>query len=161
MPNDAYIALGSNLGDRESSIHGALDALDACADIDLIASSTIIETDPVGPSGQGAYLNAAAHVRTTCSARALLEMLLGIEQDFGRDRSKEQRWGPRTLDLDLLIYVDQVIDEPGLCIPHPRLHERDFVLIPLAEIAPDIHVPVHEKTPRAMLEALTGQGPMS
>lgn len=161
MLNDAYIALGSNLGDRESSIRGALDALDAHKDIDLVASSTIIETDPVGPPGQGPYLNAAACIRTAYSARRLLDTLLSIEQCHGRNRRAEQRWGPRTLDLDLLIYADQVIDEPGLCIPHPRLHEREFVLIPLAEIAPAIHVPLHEKTPRAMLEALTGHGPMN
>lgn len=153
---DAYIALGSNLGDRASNIRGALKAIGTIEGTRLVKSSSIIETEPVGPEGQGPYLNAAAHVRTSRSPRELLEELLSIEQDFGRDRSREKRWGPRTLDLDLLIYADLIITEPGLCIPHPRLHERDFVLIPLVEVAPEVQVPGHEKTPRAMLEALVG-----
>lgn len=157
MISDAYIALGSNLGDRASNIQGALDSISELKGMELVRASTVIETAPVGPDGQGPYLNAAAHIRTGLRARSLLKELLLIEQRFGRDRAKEQRWGPRTLDLDLLIYGNLSIDEPGLCIPHPRLHERDFVLIPLAEIAPDLVVPVHMKTPQAMLGALTGQ----
>jgi 2-amino-4-hydroxy-6-hydroxymethyldihydropteridine diphosphokinase len=157
MPFDAYIALGSNLGDRGSNIRGGVAALGDLDDTELVGSSSVIETEPVGPSGQDPYLNAVAHIRTDLRPRGLLDALLQIEHCFGRDRSHEQRWGPRTLDLDLLIYADQVIDQPGLCVPHPRMHERDFVLIPLAEIAPDLVVPVHKKTPRAMLGALTDQ----
>jgi 2-amino-4-hydroxy-6-hydroxymethyldihydropteridine diphosphokinase len=156
MLETAYIALGSNLGDRSSNIRGALDAFKDHPGIELVVCSSVIETDPVGPEGQGPYLNAVACVRTGLEPRDLLDALLAIEQCYGRDRACEQRWGPRTLDLDLLIYADRVIDEPGLSIPHPRLHERDFVLIPLAEIAPEIMVPIHEKTPRDMLGALRG-----
>ncbi len=156
MLETAYIALGSNLGDRSSNILGALDAFRAHPGIELVVCSSIIETDPVGPEGQGPYLNAVACVRTELNPRDLLDAFLAIEQQFGRDRANEQRWGPRTLDLDLLIYANRVIDEPGLSVPHPRLHERDFVLIPLAEIAPEIMVPMHEKTPRDMLGVLRG-----
>lgn len=154
MTHDAYIALGSNLGDRAASLRGALEALDADPRIELVAASAPIETDPVGPGDQGPYLNAAAHLRTPLGPAELLAIMLTIEQRFGRDRASEQRWGARTLDLDLLVFGDRVIDEDALCVPHPRMHERDFVLIPLAEIAPDVLIPLHEKTPRDMLGAL-------
>ncbi len=154
MRRDAYIALGSNLGDREANIAGAIDAIAALPETQLVRSSTIIETDPVGPSGQGAYLNGAAWVRTLLEPRALLDALLTIESRFGRDRSREERWGPRTLDLDVLVYADRVIDEPGLSVPHPRLHERAFVLIPLCELAPDLVIPGRKETPREMLGEL-------
>jgi 2-amino-4-hydroxy-6-hydroxymethyldihydropteridine diphosphokinase len=154
MVHDAYIALGSNLGDRAVNIRGALEAIGALRETQLVASSSIIETQPVGPAGQGPYLNGAAHVRTDLSARELLDALLEIEAQFGRDRSCEQRWGARTLDLDVLIFADQVIDEPGLRVPHPRMHERLFVLLPLCEIAPEIEIPGRKETPRVLLEAL-------
>lgn len=131
----AAIALGSNLGDRRANILGAVDALAHAAGVRLLAVSSIHETSPVGPVPQGPYLNAAATLRTTLAPRALLDLLLGIERAFGRDRAREQRWGPRTLDLDLLLYAERIVDEPGLTIPHPRMHERLFVLEPLAEIA--------------------------
>jgi 2-amino-4-hydroxy-6-hydroxymethyldihydropteridine diphosphokinase len=137
----AAIALGSNLGDRHAHIQFALDQLHRLAQTRLTAHSTILETAPVGPVDQGPYLNAAALVETTLSARDLLDALLSVERLRGRDRSLEQRWGPRTLDLDLLLYGGQTISEPGLTIPHPRLHERLFVLEPLAQIAPDLVVP--------------------
>ena len=152
----AYIAIGSNLGDRTRTIQSAIDSVAALDQTELVRVSSIIETEPVGPDGQGAYLNGVLCVVTEMNARALLDALLEIEREHGRDRDREQRWGARTLDLDLLVFGDQVLDEPGLCVPHPRLHERSFVLIPLSEIAPDLSIPEHEKTPRAMLEALSG-----
>jgi len=156
MEVNAYIAIGSNLGDRSQTIERALNAIGSHPTIEIITRSTIIETAPVGDIEQGAYLNGVIQVRTTESPRELLDALLGIESAFGRERDNEQRWGPRTLDLDLIVYSDQVIDEPGLQVPHPRLHERSFVLIPLAEIAPDLMLPVYNETPRRLLEALGG-----
>lgn len=154
MPQNAYIALGSNLGDRESYIRGAIEAVGGLEGTDVVAQSSVIETDPVGPDGQGPYLNAVIHIQTTLAPRDLLDELLRIEHDFGRERAEQQRWGPRTLDLDVLVYEDMIIEEQGLNVPHPRLHDRLFVLVPLAEIAPDLNIPMHEKTPRAMLRAL-------
>lgn len=154
MSVEAYIAIGSNLGDRMRAIESAIDAISESSDITLVAQSSIIETDPVGPQGQGRYLNGVICVQSTLEPRELLERLLVIEHKHGRDRDREIRWGARTLDLDLLVFGDRIIDERGLCVPHPRLHERAFVLIPLCELAPDITIPGQEKTPRAMLEAL-------
>jgi 2-amino-4-hydroxy-6-hydroxymethyldihydropteridine diphosphokinase len=134
---DVYIALGSNLGDRMAHLNGAIKELRATAGIEVLAVSRIIETAPVGPPGQGPYLNAAAHLRTTLAPRGLLNACLAIEAGHGRRRSEAQRWGARQLDIDLLLYGDQVIDEPGMRVPHPRMLERDFVMIPLVEIAPD------------------------
>jgi 2-amino-4-hydroxy-6-hydroxymethyldihydropteridine diphosphokinase len=131
----AYIALGSNLGDRRAHLDFALDALRAHPGVQIVAVSRVIETEPVGPPNQGRYLNAAAAVRTRLEPRDLLELCLSIERARGRARTEEGAWGPRTLDLDLLLHGSRVIDEPGLAIPHPRLHERLFVLEPLAEIA--------------------------
>jgi len=138
----AYLALGSNLGDRAATLQSAISELDADPEIDVLRVSAFIETQPVGPPGQGAYLNAAAAVDTTLSPRTLLDRLLEIERRHGRDRSMEPRWGPRMLDLDLLLFGDRIIDEPGLRVPHPRMHERSFVLRPLAEIASDVLHPV-------------------
>lgn len=137
----ALIALGSNLGDREQSLFGAIRELATHPSLTLSAVSSVYETPPVGPPGQGAYLNACAELRTTLGAQEVLVELLEIERRFGRVRDTEQRWGPRILDLDLLLMGDLVIDEPGITVPHPRLHERLFVLAPLAEIAPDAAVP--------------------
>lgn len=158
MSTQAYIAIGSNLGDREATIESAIRAIRAMGMVTLLARSTIIETQPVGPGTQGAYLNGVLLVQTTRSARDLLTHLLEIERQHGRDRDREVRWGARTLDLDLLVFGDEMHDEPGLCVPHPRLHERSFVLIPLCEIAPDLLIPGQRRTPQAMLGAL-GAGP--
>lgn len=145
MSVTAFIALGSNLasglGDRRSHIEAAFGAIGRLEGTRLSARSAVIETDPVGPPGQSRYLNAAAGVVTTLAPRELLDLLIGIERSRGRDRSREQRWGPRTLDLDLLLYGDLIIREPGLVVPHPRLHERTFVLEPLSQIAPEVVVP--------------------
>lgn len=151
----AYIAVGSNLGDREDTIASAVRSIERLEDTTVVRTSTIIQTDPVGPGGQGAYLNGVLQIRTALTPRALLDELMGIERAHGRDRDREQRWGARTLDLDLLIYDDRIIDEPGLSVPHPRMHERSFVLIPLCEIAPDLEIPGRKETPRALLGALS------
>jgi len=136
----AYVALGANLGDRERTLRAAVDALAAEDGIEVVAVSTLRETEPVGVGEQPRFLNGAAELETTLTARELLDRLLAVEQRFGRVRSSGEH-GPRTLDLDLLLYGDEVIDEPGLAVPHPRLHERSFVLEPLAELAPGLVVP--------------------
>jgi 2-amino-4-hydroxy-6-hydroxymethyldihydropteridine diphosphokinase len=130
----ACVGLGSNLGDRAARLVAAVAALRATAGISGVTCSSVFETDPVGPAPQGPYLNAAACLQTSLSARELLDRLLAIERAQGRRRTAE-RLGPRTLDLDLLLFGDLQIDEPGLIVPHPRLHERGFVLEPLSEIA--------------------------
>jgi 2-amino-4-hydroxy-6-hydroxymethyldihydropteridine diphosphokinase len=136
----AYIGLGANLGDREASLRTAVDRLGASRSIDVVAVSSVRETDPVDYTDQPRFLNAAVVVETTLEARELLDRLLAIERELGRTRQRP-RFGPRTIDLDLLVYGDETVDEPGLRIPHPRLHERSFVLEPLAELDPGLVVP--------------------
>ena len=130
----AYVGLGANLGDREATIRRALELLGAAR------VSALIETEPWGYAEQPRFVNAVAELDTDEQPRALLERLLAIERELGRTR-KGPRYGPRTIDLDLLLYGDEQLDEPGLVVPHPRLHERAFVLEPLAELAPDLVVP--------------------
>jgi len=137
----AYIGLGSNLGDREAAIRAAVEALGAEPGIAVTAVSALIDTEPVGVVDQPRFLNGVAALDSELSARELLAVLLDVEQRFGRRREASVPQGPRTLDLDLLLYGDAEIDEPGLRVPHPRLHERAFVLGPLAELAPDLEVP--------------------
>jgi 2-amino-4-hydroxy-6-hydroxymethyldihydropteridine diphosphokinase len=136
----AYVGLGANLGDRERTIRAAVDVLAADEGIELLAVSRLRETEPVGVGEQPAYLNGVAELETAFSARELLDRLLALERRFGRVRVPGEH-APRTLDLDLLLHGDCVIDEPGLAVPHPRLHERRFVLEPLAELAPGLFVP--------------------
>lgn len=136
----AYIGIGSNLGPRHALIHAGVRALGRVPGVRIVRLSSIIETDPVGPPGQGPYLNAAAELETTLDPHALLDAMLAVERAHGRNRSSGERWGPRTLDLDLLIYDGLTIDEPGLTLPHPRMRERPFVLGPLSEIAPQLRV---------------------
>lgn len=138
---NAFIALGSNLGDRRVSIDEAIKALDETPRVCIEAVSSVIETEPVGPLPQGAYLNAVIRVSTSLGPRNLLALMLEIERTLGRIRDLANRWGPRTIDLDLILYADQVIHKPDLTVPHPRLAERAFVLVPLCEIAPDAVVP--------------------
>ena len=146
MPT-AFIALGSNLGDRAAHLRHAAEAMNALPGTTVVRVSHHYETDPVGPPGQGPYLNAAAEICTELSPRDLLEGLLRIEREAGRDRSSDAvRWGPRPLDLDLLLYDDSMLNDPGLTLPHPRMHERAFVLQPLAEIAPNTRHPVVNQT---------------
>jgi 2-amino-4-hydroxy-6-hydroxymethyldihydropteridine diphosphokinase len=135
----AYIGIGSNLGDRQRLIRQALDLLDAQDDVEVAALSTIRETEPVGIVDQPRFLNAAARLETELAPRELLDRLLAVERDLGRLRV--ERYGPRTIDLDLLLYGDELVDEPGLRVPHPRLHERRFVLEPLNDLDPGLVVP--------------------
>jgi 2-amino-4-hydroxy-6-hydroxymethyldihydropteridine diphosphokinase len=153
----AYVALGSNLGDRSAHLAFACNALGRVPRTVLAAVSSSHETDAVGPPPQGRYLNAAAALDTSLTAREFLNALLEIEQTRGRTRTG-QRWGPRTLDLDLLLFGDQILSEPGLTVPHPRLHERLFVLAPLAEIAPDAVVPTLHRSVADLLKSLAGAG---
>ena len=136
----AYVGLGANLGDRERTLREAVDALGAGEGIEVVAVSTLRKTEPVGVGQQPRFLNGAAALDTTLESRELLDRLLDVEQRFGRVRVPGEH-GPRTLDLDLLLYGDEQIDEPGLTVPHPRLHERRFVLEPLAELAPGLVIP--------------------
>jgi 2-amino-4-hydroxy-6-hydroxymethyldihydropteridine diphosphokinase len=136
----AYVGLGANLGDREGTLRAAVDALLAEEGIEIVSVSTLRETEPVGVGEQPRFLNGAVELETTLTARELLDRLLAVEQRFGRVRIPGEH-GPRTLDLDLLLYGDEVIDEPGLTVPHPRLHVRRFVLEPLAELAPGLLLP--------------------
>lgn len=139
---DALIALGSNLGDRRAHVLGALDAIAALPDTRLLRASRLVETPPMGEPNQRAYLNAAALIETRLKPRALLDLLLQIERDHGRVRHAGRRWGARTLDLDLILYDTMVLQTPGLTIPHPRMHERWFVLAPCAQVAPGMRHPV-------------------
>ncbi len=139
---NAYIALGSNIGDRRAAIESALSALDEMNGMAVVAVSNLIETAPQGPVDQPRYFNAAAALSTALEPRGLLEAMAAIEAAHGRDRRREQRWGPRLIDLDLLLYEDRVIDRPGLTVPHPRMHLRTFVLGPLAQVAPLVVHPV-------------------
>ena len=136
----AYVGLGANLGDRENTLRAAVEALGGEEGIEVVRVSTLRETEPVGVGEQPLYLNGVAGLETTLTARELLDRLLAVEQRFGRVRVPGEH-GPRSLDLDLLLYGDEEIDEPGLTVPHPRLHERSFVLEPLAEVAPTLVVP--------------------
>jgi 2-amino-4-hydroxy-6-hydroxymethyldihydropteridine diphosphokinase len=136
----AYIGIGSNLGEREVTIRHALELLASDPDLEVEAVSAIRETDPVGVVDQPRFLNAAIRLTTELAPGLLLERLLAVEHKLGRVRDGE-RYGPRTIDLDLLLYGAEIVDEPGLCVPHPRLAERRFVLEPLAELDPGLVVP--------------------
>ena len=136
----AYVGLGANLGDRDVTLRAALDRLAAEPGIELVAVSSFRETDPDGYLDQPRFVNAAAAIETALGPRELLDRLLAVERDLGRTR-EGPRFGPRTIDLDLLLYGDVVLDEPGLTLPHPRLHERRFALEPLAELDPALVVP--------------------
>lgn len=136
----AHVGLGANLGEREDTLRRALELLAATAGIDVVAVSSFRETDPVGYLDQPRFLNGAAALETSLAPRELLDALLAVEHELGRTRAGP-RFGPRTVDLDLLLYGETRIDEPGLTLPHPRLHERRFALEPLAELDPGLVVP--------------------
>jgi 2-amino-4-hydroxy-6-hydroxymethyldihydropteridine diphosphokinase len=133
-----FVGLGSNLGDRELNLRQALERLE---EVGPVRASSFRETDPVGVTDQPKFLNAAAELATDLSPRELLERLLEIERELGRDRAIERRWGPRVIDLDLLLFGEEAIDEPGLTVPHPRLADRRFVLEPLCELNEDLALP--------------------
>ena len=138
-PRCAYIALGSNLADPEAQVNHAFTALAQLPQSRLLARSSLYRSAPVGYAAQADFINAVAQLETELSAHDLLQSLLDIERTFGRVR--DFRNAPRTLDLDLLLYADLMFHEPGLTLPHPRMHERAFVLLPLLEIAPDCELP--------------------
>lgn len=136
----AYVGLGSNLGDRRALLERALELLAAQPGLDVVAVSSFRETDPVGYVDQPRFLNGACAVETSLGPRELLERLLAVELELGRERAGP-RYGPRTIDLDLLLYGQEQLDEPGLTVPHPRLAERTFALEPLVELDPDLSLP--------------------
>jgi 2-amino-4-hydroxy-6-hydroxymethyldihydropteridine diphosphokinase len=137
----AFVGLGSNLGDREATLRAAVGRLRRLAWTEVRGVSRFRDTEPVGYLDQPRFLNGAVEIETTFSPQALLAALLELERAFGRDRTTSPPQGPRTLDLDLLLYDEDTIAEPGLQVPHPRLHERRFVLEPLAELDPTLVVP--------------------
>jgi len=155
----AYIALGANLpgpaGPPDATLAAALQQIVSLGRI--VARSSLYSTEPVGVADQPRFLNAVIALETDLAPRQLLDDLLFIERFFGRDRSGSIPNGPRTLDLDFLLYGDLILSEPGLEIPHPRLAERAFVLVPLAEIAPDLRVPPSSLTPAQLLVGLSAQ----
>lgn len=151
----AYIALGANLGDPAATVNAAFAALDQLPESRLLAKSALYRTAPVGIADQPEFVNAAALIDTTLAPEALLDALLGIEQTFGRIRA--ERNGPRTLDLDLLLYDELTLATPRLTLPHPRLHLRAFVLQPLADLAPDLAIPGRGRL-AAWLPAVANQG---
>jgi 2-amino-4-hydroxy-6-hydroxymethyldihydropteridine diphosphokinase len=140
----AYVGIGANLGDRRATLERAVELLDARDGVTVVGVSSLRETEPWGPVSQPPFLNGAVALETTLSARALLDELLAVERALGRSREGE-RWGPRTIDLDLLLFGDEVVDQPGLHVPHPRLPERVFALEPLAELDPALELPDHRR----------------
>lgn len=158
LPTEAVaaIALGANLGDRAAALSSALAMLDAEPGVRVLSVSRTLTTEAVGgPEGQPDYFNACALLATVLAPRVLLDRMLAIEAEHGRDRATERRWGPRTLDLDLLTHGERIIEEPGLSLPHPRLTVRRFVLEPLCEIAPDLVIPGTGRAVREHLERLS------
>jgi len=155
MAATAYIALGSNIGDRAQTLMSAIKMIDEISGVRVMRISQFIETEPVGgPGDQPAFLNAAARIETTLGPQELLSALQDIECRLGRQRQIEERWAPRTCDLDILLMGEVVMQSDELTIPHPRLHERTFVLRPLAEIAAGEVHPILKKTVAALLADL-------
>jgi 2-amino-4-hydroxy-6-hydroxymethyldihydropteridine diphosphokinase len=153
-PVSAFVGLGANLGEPEDQVRRAIAALGTLPRTRLVAASSLYRSAPVGVGEQPDFINAVARIETTLTARELLEELLTAEARFGRERPSPG--APRTLDLDLLLYGDRVIAEPGLVVPHPRMHERAFVLLPLAEIASEVTIPGRGRL-RTLLAACRNQ----
>ena len=150
-----FVGIGSNVGDRAGTVRAAVDCLKRIPETTVVRLSSLYETDPAGGVPQGKYLNAVCEVHSRTLPAPFLKVLQAIEMSLGRNRAAEIRWGPRTLDLDILFWGDLVHAEPGLEIPHPRLHERAFVLVPLAQIAPDL---VHPRLNRSMRDLVEEAG---
>ena len=140
-PVIAFVGLGANLGDAAATVRDAMRALDVLPQTRLLRASRLYRSRAWGVETQPDFINAVAMLESRLPARTLLDELLAIERAHGRDRNAETRWGPRTLDLDLLLHGEAIIDEPGLRVPHPHLHERAFALLPLVEVAPDAVIP--------------------
>lgn len=151
---DLYLSLGSNLGDRKAALEGGLAALEGSG-FPILARSSIYETEPVHVEDQPWFLNMAVRSRSSLPPEEILRRCKRIESDLGRTPGR--RYGPRRLDIDILLYDDEVRDDPGLAIPHPRMHERRFVLIPLLEISPHVRDPRDGRSFRELLEGL-GEG---
>lgn len=141
MSERCFVGLGANLGDAPATVLAAIESLARLTGTRLVRASRLYRTPAWGVTAQPDFINAVAMLDASCEPFTLLEDLLSIEREAGRDRSASTRWGPRALDLDLLLYGDRVIDAPGLRVPHPHLHERAFALVPLVEIAPDVRIP--------------------
>ena len=141
VKHKAYVGLGANLGDREGTIRRAVALLAATPGVEVLRVSALRETEPIGYADQPRFLNGAAALATELGARELLDRLLAVELELGRVRGEGPRFGPRAIDLDLLLYGDEVVNEPGLTVPHPRLAERRFALEPLHELDPELALP--------------------
>ncbi len=153
----AYVGFGSNMGNARENCLQAARALGESAGVVTLRLSSLYRTEPLELTGQDWYVNAVAEVTGSMSARDLFHLLRGIEDRMGRDR-QAVRYGPRVIDLDILLYGNTVLETPGLIIPHPRLHERRFVLIPLCELSPDLEHPVFKTRMRDLLENLPEEG---
>ncbi|MEQ9459551.1 MAG: 2-amino-4-hydroxy-6-hydroxymethyldihydropteridine diphosphokinase [Phycisphaeraceae bacterium] len=161
MTADLYIALGSNLGDRSAHLAAARAAIGRWPMTALVRTSRVFETSPVGPPGQGPYLNQALHVRTELRISGLIRHVWLTQETNGRPLlppNEAEKWGPRTLDIDLLLYNDLIHHDPDLTLPHPRLHERPFVLAPLAELAPDLIHPILKRSIADLHAAVGNEG---
>ena len=154
----AFLALGSNLGDAAGHCRQAMDEISRRPGIRVLRASSFYRTEPLGVRDQEWYVNAAIEIRTARPPRDLLKTLQGIERSMGRVREGGTRWGPRVIDLDILLYGREVIDEEGLCIPHPEMHKRRFVLVPLAEVASYVIHPKFGVTVKGLLERLEDPG---
>ncbi len=151
-PVVAYIGLGANLGDPARQVREAVSRLGELPEVEVLKTSRLYRTPPVGPPGQPWYINAVVQVKTRLTPEELMRRLLLIERQMGRERG--ERWGPRVIDLDLLLYDGEVLAGPELTVPHPEMHRRAFVLVPLAEIAPQAWHPVLSRTARELVAEL-------
>ena len=149
---DVFLGLGSNLGEREENIQGAIDSIDNITGVRVVLSSSLIETEPVGITDQPEFINAAIKTETSLSPQELFSSLVEIEKSMGRVRTI--RWGPRIIDIDILLFGGRIIENDYLIIPHPEMTKRSFVLMPLAEIAPEVIHPVEKRTIKGLLDKL-------